>query len=62
VSISNLIKCISNGFIIVTNFGIALPKWIVEGKNSYLVLAAYVIVFMVIMPIIVVSYLGKLLK
>lgn len=39
----------------VTQFGIALPKWIVDGKNSYLVLGAYVLVFMIIMPIIVVS-------
>lgn len=41
----------------VTQFGIALPKWIVDGKNSYLVLAAYVLVFMVIMPTLVVSRL-----
>ena len=39
-----------------TQFGIALPKWIVEGKNSYLVLGAYVLVFMVIMPTIVVCF------
>ena len=40
---------------IATQFGIALPKWIVEGKNSYIVLGAYVLVFMIIMPTIVVS-------
>ncbi|RNA03877.1 translocation SEC63-like protein, partial [Brachionus plicatilis] len=37
----------------VTQFGIALPKWIIDGKNSYIVLGAYILVFMVIMPIIV---------
>lgn len=41
----------------VTQFGIALPKWIVEGKNSYLVLGVYVLIFMIILPIVVVSVL-----
>lgn len=41
----------------VTQFGIALPKWIIDGKNSYIVLGAYILVFMVIMPIIVVRFL-----
>ena len=36
-------------------FGIALPKWIVDGKNSYIVLGAYVLVFMIIMPTLVVN-------
>lgn len=36
-------------------FGIALPKWIIEGKNSYIVLGIYVLAFMIIMPIVVVS-------
>ncbi len=36
-------------------FGIALPKWIIEGKNSYIVLGIYVLVFMIIMPAVVVS-------
>ena len=36
-------------------FGIALPKWIVDGKNSYLVLGVYVLVFMIIMPTLVVN-------
>ncbi|KAL5010504.1 hypothetical protein ScPMuIL_012809 [Solemya velum] len=35
----------------VTTFGIALPKWIVEQENSMLVLAAYGLLFMVILPI-----------
>lgn len=34
-------------------FGIALPKWIIEGKNSYIVLGIYVLAFMIIMPIVV---------
>ena len=46
----------------VTQFGIALPKWIVDGKNSYIVLGAYVLVFMIIMPIIVVCLDLKCLK
>lgn len=46
----------------VTQFGIALPKWIVDGKNSYIVLGAYILVFMVIMPIIVGSWWYKSIK
>ncbi len=42
-----------------TQFGIALPKWIIEGKNSYLVLGAYVLVFIIVMPTIVVSFKNK---
>ena len=38
-------------------FGIALPMWIVDGKNSYIVLGIYFLIFMVIMPTIVVSNL-----
>ena len=38
-----------------TQFGIALPKWIVDGKNSIFVLGAYVFVFMILMPTVVVS-------
>nr|KAG5706886.1 hypothetical protein BaRGS_021392 [Batillaria attramentaria] len=36
-----------------TRFGIALPKWIVERENSMWVLAAYGLVFMIILPIVV---------
>ncbi|KAK2154638.1 hypothetical protein LSH36_262g02034 [Paralvinella palmiformis] len=36
-----------------THFGIALPKWIVEKQNSVWVLGAYLLVFMVILPIAV---------
>lgn len=36
-----------------TQFGIALPKWMVEKQNSMWVLAAYVVVFMVLLPVIV---------
>ncbi|XP_052280964.1 translocation protein SEC63 homolog [Dreissena polymorpha] len=34
----------------VTTFGIALPKWIVDDKNSIWVLMVYIGIFMVIMP------------
>ncbi|WAR09208.1 SEC63-like protein [Mya arenaria] len=34
----------------VTTFGIALPKWIVDDKNSMWVLLVYIVLFMVIMP------------
>jgi translocation protein SEC63 len=40
----------------VTHFGIALPKWMVDDKNSIFVLGFYVLVFMIIMPTVVVSY------
>ena len=36
-------------------FGIALPSWIVDKKNSGLVLGLYVLVFMVAMPVAIVS-------
>ena len=39
----------------VLQFGIALPMWIVDGKNSYIVLGIYFLIFMIIMPTIVVS-------
>jgi translocation protein SEC63 len=45
-----------------TQFGIALPKWIVEGKNSYIVLGLYVLVFMVIMPTLVGMWWYKSIK
>ncbi|KAK3097244.1 hypothetical protein FSP39_007997 [Pinctada imbricata] len=37
----------------VMKFGIALPKWIVEEGNSMWVLAAYGLIFMVILPVVV---------
>ena len=40
----------------VTHFGIALPKWMVDDKNSIFVLGFYVLVFMIIMPTVVVSF------
>lgn len=46
----------------VTQFGIALPKWIVEGKNSYLVLGVYVLIFMILLPIFVGSWWYKSIK
>ena len=36
-------------------FGIALPAWIVEKQNSVWVLVAYMSVFAVVLPIVVVS-------
>ena len=36
-----------------------LPKWIVEKQNSVWVLAVYGLVFMVILPVVVVSVLRK---
>jgi translocation protein SEC63 len=39
-----------------THFGIALPKWMVDDKNSMFVLGFYVLVFMIIMPTVVVSF------
>lgn len=36
-------------------FGIALPKWLVEGNTSIWVLMSYVVVFMVVLPAVVVS-------
>jgi translocation protein SEC63 len=46
----------------VTEFGIALPKWIVDGKNSYIVLGMYVLVFMIVMPICVGMWWYKSIK
>lgn len=40
------------------SFGIALPAWIVEKQNSLWVLVAYMSVFMIALPLIVVSGLG----
>lgn len=34
-----------------TSFGIALPSWIVEKENSFLVLGIYALVFMVALPV-----------
>lgn len=45
-----------------TEFGIALPKWIVDGKNSYIVLGVYVLVFMIIMPTVVGMWWYKSIK
>ena len=38
----------------VTEFGIALPVWLVQGNNSIWVLGLYGIVFMIILPTVVV--------
>ncbi|XP_070589409.1 translocation protein SEC63 homolog [Erythrolamprus reginae] len=39
-----------------TRFGIALPAWIVDQKNSILVLLVYGLAFMVILPVVVGSW------
>uniref|UniRef100_A0A3B4UGU9 SEC63 homolog, protein translocation regulator n=1 Tax=Seriola dumerili TaxID=41447 RepID=A0A3B4UGU9_SERDU len=38
---------------LATSFGIALPAWIVDQKNSMLVLLVYGLAFMVILPVVV---------
>lgn len=38
------------------SFGIALPSWIVEKQNSLWVLAVYMGIFMIALPVLVVSY------
>ena len=48
--------------ITATHFGIALPKWIVEKQNSVWVLAVYGLVFMVILPVVVVSALRNIFR
>ncbi|CAF2060985.1 unnamed protein product [Rotaria magnacalcarata] len=37
----------------VTHFGIALPKWLVDHKNSLFVLLIYTGVFMIVLPVII---------
>ncbi|CAF3624233.1 unnamed protein product [Adineta steineri] len=37
----------------VTHFGIALPKWLVDHKNSVFVLLVYAGIFMIVLPVIV---------
>ncbi|KAM9317396.1 translocation protein SEC63 homolog [Gastrophryne carolinensis] len=45
-----------------TNFGIALPAWIVDQKNSMLVLLVYGLAFMVILPVVVGSWWYKSIR
>ncbi|XP_035687196.1 translocation protein SEC63 homolog [Branchiostoma floridae] len=45
-----------------TTFGIALPSWIVDSKNSMWVLAAYGVAFMVIMPVAVGTWWYRSIK
>ena len=42
--------------------GIALPKWIVESKNSVFVMGIYMLIFMVVMPIIVGMWWNRSIK
>ena len=41
-------------FYLVTHFGIALPKWLVDHQNSVFVLLVYAGIFMIVLPVIVV--------
>ncbi|XP_041351703.1 translocation protein SEC63 homolog [Gigantopelta aegis] len=45
-----------------TRFGIALPKWIVERENSMWVLAVYLLVFMIVMPVVVGAWWYRSIK
>ncbi|XP_013381039.1 translocation protein SEC63 homolog [Lingula anatina] len=45
-----------------TQFGIALPKWIVEKENSIWVLALYGLAFIIILPIVVGTWWYKSIK
>ncbi|CAK9296706.1 unnamed protein product [Gordionus sp. m RMFG-2023] len=45
-----------------TTFGIALPAWIVEKGNSIWVLTAYIIVFMIVLPVLVGTWWYKSIK
>ncbi|OCT80399.1 hypothetical protein XELAEV_18027209mg [Xenopus laevis] len=45
-----------------TTFGIALPAWIVDQKNSMLVLLVYGLAFMVILPVVVGSWWYKSIR
>ncbi len=40
--------------ILVTHFGIALPKWLVDHQNAIFVLLIYTGIFMIVLPVIVV--------
>jgi hypothetical protein len=42
--------------LLAMTFGIALPKWIVSEKYGSWVLGLYVLIFMVILPLFVVSF------
>ena len=54
-----LLQCVCPSLPLSTSsaatFGIALPSWIVDKKNSALVLGLYVLVFMVALPAGIVS-------
>ncbi|VDN31649.1 unnamed protein product [Dibothriocephalus latus] len=41
--------------LLAINFGIALPKWMIKKENNVLVVGAYALVFMFILPLVVVS-------
>ena len=43
-------------------FGIALPAWIIDPENSFMIISMYFVVFMVILPVIVGSWWYKKAK
>eukprot|EP00116_Pleurobrachia_bachei_P002077 sb/3462339/ len=45
-----------------TQFGIALPSWIVDKDNSVFVLGVYVAIFMILLPVVVGSWWYKSIK
>jgi len=47
---------------VMMQFGIALPEWIVKKENSYYVLGAYVLCFMIILPSVVGSWWYKSIR
>jgi translocation protein SEC63 len=44
------------------SMGIALPKWLVEGSNSYITLAFYGLLFGIFLPTHIVSNASQLLQ
>nr|CAB3265944.1 translocation protein SEC63 homolog [Phallusia mammillata] len=43
-------------------FGIALPKWIVESQNSFVVLSVYMFLFMIALPLVVGLWWNRSIK
>lgn len=43
------------------NFGMALPKWMIEKENTVLVVGVYAVIFMLMLPLVVVcrTFFGK---
>ncbi len=54
-----LFQCLNIMFILAIRFGIALPKWMIKKENTVIVVGIYALVFMLILPVVVVSYFAK---